>query len=91
MEHSDGSHVNDQHVRRSAVSSVAAFGATWAIRRGLASAYVRRTGHNPPTRSDRSVPLRQALAWAILTAVAVSVAQVLIDRAVSGSDDATSG
>jgi hypothetical protein len=87
MEQADGSTMSEEHVRQSALASVAAFGATWALRKGLSSAYVRRTGSKPPTRYDRSVPLRRALGWAILTAVAVSVLQVFIDRAMSRATD----
>jgi hypothetical protein len=79
----DGSPMSDEHMRQSALASVAAFGATWALRKALAGAYQRRTGHKPPTRFDRSVPIGQALTWAIMTAVAVSVLQVFLDRGLS--------
>jgi hypothetical protein len=79
----DGSPMSDEHMRQSAVASIAAFGATWALRKAMAGAYQRRTGHKPPTRFDRSVPITQALMWAVLTAAAVSILQVFLDRGLS--------
>jgi hypothetical protein len=80
---SDGTSMSEAHMRQSALASIAAFGATWALRKAMAGAYQRRTGQKPPTRFDRSVPLSQALMWAVMTAVAVSTLQVFLDRGLS--------
>lgn len=85
MEQADGSQVSQEHATQSALAAVAAFGTTWLLRRGMTAAYLRRTGRRPPARFDRSVPLREAMAWAVATAVAVSVLQVLLDRLLSRS------
>jgi hypothetical protein len=54
--------------------------ATWAVRRALDSGYRLATGHVPPTARDPNVPFRRIVAWAVVTATAVTAADVAVDR-----------
>ena len=54
--------------------------ASWVVRRSLESGYHRATGHLPPTARDRNVPFRRILVWAAVSAAAVAVANVAVDR-----------
>jgi hypothetical protein len=54
--------------------------ASWAVRRTLESAYHATTGREPPTARDRDVPFRRVVAWAAVTAAAVAMANVAVDR-----------
>ena len=56
--------------------------ATWIVRRALESGYRCVTGQVPPTARDRDVPFRRILAWAAVSAAAVAVANVVVDRVV---------
>lgn len=58
-----------------------ALGATWAVRKGMSSAYSRRTGHEPPTPEDTEVSLARALGWAVTTAVISVAIEVVVTRA----------
>jgi hypothetical protein len=54
--------------------------ATWAVRRTLELGYRHATGSALPTARDRDVPLRRILVWAAVSAAAVAVANVVVDR-----------
>ena len=54
------------------IAPLAAMGATWAVRRGLASAYAQRTGHVPPQADDTEVSLSSVLLWAVTTEVVIT-------------------
>ncbi len=70
--------------RSSLLVPVAVMGATWAVRRGMDSAYRRGTGGEPPTR-DMNTTFVRALTWAITTAAIVAAIEVIISRAMSPS------
>lgn len=62
-------------------------GATWAVRKGLSSAYARRTGHVPPQADDAEVSLTSVLLWAVTTAaISVTIEVVITRYAVRYSD-----
>ncbi len=56
--------------------------ASWAVRRALESGYHRATGAALPTARDRDVPFRRIVVWAAVSAAAVAVANVVVDRVV---------
>lgn len=56
--------------------------ASWAVRRALESGYHRATGRALPTARDRDVPFRRIMVWAAVSAAAVAVANVVVDRVV---------
>ena len=56
--------------------------ASWAVRRALESGYHRATGAVLPTARDRDVPFRRIVVWAAVSAAAVAVANVVVDRVV---------
>ncbi|MEI2727968.1 MAG: DUF4235 domain-containing protein [Candidatus Nanopelagicales bacterium] len=62
------------------VAPFAAMGATWIARKGLSSAYARRTGHVPPKADDTEVSIVSVLAWALTTAVVSAAIEVIITR-----------
>ncbi len=72
--------------RSSLLVPIALMGATWAVRRGMDSAYRRGTGAEPPSR-DNDTTLVRALTWAITTAAIVAAIEVLISRAMNPSVD----
>jgi hypothetical protein len=55
---------------------------TWAVRTALDSGFRRATGHSPPTARDPDVPYRRIIAWAAMTAAAVTAADIVADRVV---------
>ena len=57
-----------------------AMGATWGARKGMSTAYAKRTGHAPPTADDPEVSLTRALGWALATAVVSVAIEVVITR-----------
>jgi ABC-type Fe3+ transport system permease subunit len=61
--------------------------ATWASNKAIAMGYSAITGKEPPNPDDRRVSLARALTWTIATATTAAVIQMVIYRAVSGSDD----
>lgn len=67
-------------VRFAAKVAVFESAASWAVRRSLEAAYHLATGNSPPTARDSDVPLRRILAWSAVTAAAVAVANVAVDR-----------
>jgi|GEM_PF-2460096 len=56
--------------------------ATWAVHRAMTVGYRAITGHPAPSARDRSVSTRHIVGWAAATAVAVTVVNVVVDRAV---------
>lgn len=62
------------------IAPLAAFGATWAVRRAMASAYARRTGHAPPLAEDPETSLRSVILWSVATAMASAAIEVVITR-----------
>ena len=61
--------------------------ATWASNKALAAGYSALTGKEPPNPDDRRVSFARALTWTLATAATAAVVQMLIYRAVSGTDD----
>jgi hypothetical protein len=50
------------------------------VRRALEGGYKRVRGTPPPRANDRSASLSHVLMWAAVTATAVAVASVVVDR-----------
>lgn len=69
------------------VAPAVAMGATWIATKGLNVGYRTLTGSEPPKGSDRDAPLRNAVVWALATAVTVALVNLAIERWVTGSDD----
>lgn len=65
------------------VAPVAAIAATWGVRKALDSAYRGATGHEPPRANDPDRSLRQVLMWAAISAAALAVVNVVLDRALA--------
>lgn len=65
------------------VAPVAAIAATWGVRKALDSAYRGATGNEPPRANDPDRSLRQVLMWAAISAAALAVVNVVLDRALS--------
>jgi hypothetical protein len=63
-----------------AFAPLISMGATWAVRKGMAKAYSRRTGEAPPMRGDTRTPLRNVLLWAMLTAMTTALIDVIIQQ-----------
>jgi len=63
------------------VAPVVAFGAAWLVRKALDTAYTKATGNPPPRATDRHASMRRVLVYAAVTAAAVAVVNVAIDRA----------
>ena len=57
-----------------------ALAATWAVRKAMDAAYTRATGSEPPRASDPSASMRRILVYAAVTAAAVAVVNVAVDR-----------
>lgn len=62
------------------VAPVLAFGATYAARKVLASAYRAITGRNAPSNKDLEVSLASVVAWAAISGATVAVVEALIVR-----------
>ncbi len=62
------------------VAPVLAFGATYAARKMLGSAYRSITGRNAPSNKDLDVSLASVLAWAAISGATVAVVEALILR-----------
>jgi hypothetical protein len=71
-----------RHLRQTAKVHVLQTAATWAVRTALNSSYRLATGQAPPTARERDVPLRRLLAWTAVSAGAIAVANVVVDRVV---------
>ena len=69
-------------VRRAVKVEVVELAATWAMRKSLDFVYNRATGLAAPNAMDRDVPYRRILIWAAVTAAAVAVTNVVVDRAI---------
>jgi len=62
-------------------SLVSALAAAAAARKGLNTSWKAATGKNPPENpADPDVDVREAIAWAVLSGVAVAVARMLAQR-----------
>ena len=55
--------------------------AAWSVRTLLDAGYHIVFGHGPPSARDRDVPLRKILVWTGVSAAALAVANVVVDRA----------
>jgi len=55
--------------------------AAWSVRMALDASYHLVTGHGPPSARDRDVPVRRILAWTAISAAALAVTNVVVDRA----------
>jgi hypothetical protein len=55
---------------------------TWAVQQGIEVGYQRITGRVLPSALDSDVPLRRILRWAAVSAAAVAVSNVAVDRLV---------
>lgn len=66
---------------RQVVAPLATMAVTWVVRRVMESDYRRRHGTEPPSASDRTSSLRQVIVWAALSAAAVAVVSVVVERA----------
>jgi hypothetical protein len=67
-----------------ALASLAAFGAAFGARKLITLAWKQVTGKEPPTDPhDPAVGIGEALAWAVLTGVAIETARLLAVRATS--------
>jgi len=56
--------------------------ATWAVQQALQLGYRRITGRTMPSALDSDVPLHRIFRWAAVSAAAVAVANVAVDRLV---------
>lgn len=54
--------------------------ATWAVQQALQVGYRQITGRPMPTALDSDVPLGRIIRWAAVSAAAVAVANVAVDR-----------
>ena len=62
-------------------SLVSALAAAAAARKGLNTSWKAATGKNPPENpADPDVDVKEAIAWAVLSGVAVAVARMLAQR-----------
>ena len=62
-----------------------AMGATWVAKRGLQSGYRMMFGNEPPQAEDKDAKLISAIAWAVTTAAAVALIEVVVTRAFTPS------
>jgi len=62
-------------------SLVSALAAAAAARKGLNTSWKAATGKNPPENpADPDVDLREAIAWAVVSGVAIGVSRMLAQR-----------
>jgi len=66
-----------------ALAPVAAIGLTLVVRKALASSYQAFTGNEPPKDDDPEASIARVLVFAVSTAVAVTIVNVLITRGVA--------
>ncbi|CAB5008025.1 MAG: DUF4235 domain-containing protein [Actinobacteria bacterium] len=71
------------------IAPIAAIGGTWIVKKGLNAGYRAITGNPAPKASDPSTPLRQAIVWALATAVTDALIQLAIDRWAATSEAST--
>jgi len=62
------------------LAPIVTIGATWLVTRGLNAGYRSFTGSQPPKASDASAPLRKVIVWSLVTACAVTVVNLGVDR-----------
>ena len=62
------------------VAPVITIGATWIASKTLSAGYRGLTGHEPPQAGDRNTPLIRVVVWALVTASAVAVIDVVVAR-----------
>jgi hypothetical protein len=68
-----------------AVSALAGAAAAFAMRKVLALAWTRATGHKPPEKAeDPQATLGEAVTWAVLMGAGVAAARVLAVRLATG-------
>ncbi len=65
------------------IAPLATFAASWVVRKAMESVYHRRTGHEPPKANDPDASMRQVIVWAVATAAALAVVNVVVDRLAS--------
>jgi hypothetical protein len=84
MSDTDVDVADDDFIEASTAIKVAApliaLAATWAVRKAMDSAYTRATGAAPPRASDPNASMRRILVYAAVTAAAVAVVNVAVDR-----------
>jgi hypothetical protein len=84
MSDTDLAAVDEDLVEASTALKVAApliaLAATWAVRKAMDAAYTRATGSEPPRASDPQASMRRILIYAAVTAAAVAVVNVAVDR-----------
>jgi hypothetical protein len=68
------------------VAPLAEIGAMWGVRKALDSVYRRSTGSEPPRAHDPEASLRKVLMWAAVSAAALAVVNVVIDRVTARYD-----
>jgi hypothetical protein len=73
---------DDQDFALSIRVMVVEMAATWAVQQALQIGYRRITGRTMPSALDEDVPLHRILRWAAVSAAAVAVANVAVDRLV---------
>jgi hypothetical protein len=62
------------------LAPIVTMGATWLVTRGLNAGYRSLTGNQPPKASDPSEPMRKVILWSLVTACAVTVVNIGVDR-----------
>jgi hypothetical protein len=62
------------------IAPLAEIGATWGVRKAMDSVYRRSTGSEPPRARDTDASFRKVLMWAAVSAAALAVVNVVIDR-----------
>lgn len=62
--------------------------AAWGVRKALAAAYRKRTGRTPPRGLSDGTPMRHALLWSVMSAAALALVEVLVQRMFRGANDA---
>ena len=74
--------VNHPDLRMSVRVMLVEMAATWAVQQALQLGYRRMTGRTMPSALDSDVPLHRIFRWAAVSAAAVAVANVAVDRLV---------
>ncbi|MBU6213829.1 MAG: DUF4235 domain-containing protein [Actinomycetales bacterium] len=54
--------------------------AAWGVRKALSAAYRKRTGRTPPRGLGDGTPIRHALLWSAVSAAALAIVEVLVER-----------
>lgn len=58
-------------------------GAVWASRKGMRTAYEKKTGNQPPRAGDLDQPMSRVLLWTVGTAVVIALIEVAIQQGLS--------